>query len=110
MAYWCLRPVKRRLFARLYVLSGRELHCVEGAPTYDEASERGYVGVEVGQFYFSFDDCWLNVDDPDIARLQTAGGKLRVWYIPAGLRSWTNPHTGKIVRYDGILVRAEWRP
>ena len=110
MAYWCLRAVKQRLFARLYVLSGKPLRSVEGAPIFDAASESGYVGIEIGEFYFSLEDCCLNVNERDLDKLRAAGGTLRIWYIPAGLRVWHNPTTGKTVRHGGLLTRAEWRP
>ena len=110
MAYWCLRWFRRHLFARLYMLSNKPLHCVEGTPILDPSSESGLSGIEIGEFYFSFEDCWLSVDIGNLEELYAAGGTLRIWYIPAGMRTWLNPNTGKTVRYDCILVRAEWKP
>ena len=110
MAYWCFRDVGRRILARRYVMSGKPLRFVEGPPTFEEGSESGFIGLEIGEFYFGLDDCSLSAGDDELAKLRTAGGTLRVWYVPTGLRTWNNPATGKIVRYGGILVRAEWRP
>jgi hypothetical protein len=110
MAHRSLSRVRSRLFARLYVRSGRPLHVVEGEPAFDEGSERGFIGLEIGNFYFSFDDCWLNLGFDELNKIRTSGGaKWRVWYIPTGLCTWKNPATGKTVRHGGIFVRAEAR-
>lgn len=101
--------LKRRLAARWHVLTGRPLAAVEGGAILDPSSESGYVGLEIREFYFNFEDCWLNVEDEDLAELEQARGAMRIWYIP-GTREWTNPATGKLVKYDSLLVRAEWRP
>ena len=101
---------KRRLSSRLHVLSGRPLASVEGKATLDPSSESGYIGIEIGEFYFNFDDCWLNVDHDDLGKLERAGGWMRIWYIPTATQAWNNPNTGKLMKYDSMLVRAEWRP
>jgi hypothetical protein len=101
---------KRRLASRLYVMSGRPLSCVEGKPVFEPDSESGYLGIEIGAFYFNFEDCWLDVEDEDLDKLRRAGGAMRIWYIPTRMREWIDPATGKLVKYNGILVRAEWRP
>jgi hypothetical protein len=105
-----LYVVKRRLFDRLYLLAGRPLASVEGKPNFEPDSESGYTGVEVGELYFKFDDCWLVLEVADIEELDRASGSMRIWYIPAGMRSWTNSRTGKLIKYNCTLVRAEWRP
>lgn len=102
--------VKRRLLDRWYVLSGRPLASIEGAPTFDTGSEISYYGVEVGEFYFNLHDCCLDIDDKDMGKLESARGEMRIWYIPTAMREWTNPRTGELVKYDCTLVRAEWRP
>lgn len=102
--------VKRRLSARLHVMAGRPLASVEGQPTFDPSSESGYNGVEIGEFYFDWTDCWLGLKDGDLEELERAGGLMRVWYIPREMRTWTSSRTGKAVNYNCILVRAEWRP
>lgn len=98
----------RRMYCRWYVFSGRPLASVEGRPRFDPSSESGYIGLEIGDFYFKFDDCWLDADDETLAKLD-GGGVLRAWYVPTRTRTWTNPTTGKLVNYDCTLVRAEWR-
>ena len=100
---------KRRLSARLYILAGRPLASVEGKPTFDPDSESGYNGIEVGEFYFDLNtDFWLD-RDVDLGKLDEAGGEMRIWHIPTGLRNYKNPRTGKTVKHNCILVRAEWR-
>jgi len=102
--------VKRRLLARLYVMAGRPLASVEGKPIFDPSSESGYIGIEIREFYFDWTDCTLNVKDGDLEKLERAGGVMRIWYLPREMRSWVNPRTGRLVKYNCILVRAEWRP
>lgn len=102
--------VKRRFSARLYVLAGRPLALVEGPPTFDPSSESGYNGIEIGEFYFDWTDCMLDVKDGDLEKLERADGLMRIWYIPREMRAWNNPRTGKLVKYNCILVWAEWRP
>lgn len=99
---------QRRLYSRWYVLSGRPLASLEGRPRFDPSSESGYIGLEIGDFYFKFDDCWLDADDETLAKLD-GRGVLRAWYVTTGTRTWTNPTTGKQVNYDCTLVRGEWR-
>lgn len=101
---------KRRLSSRLYVLAGRPLASVEGKPTFEPDSECGFNGIEIREFYFDFEDCQLNIDYKDLEKLQRAGGVMRAWYIPSGMREWNNPNTGKTVKYNCLLVYAEWRP
>src|SRR4030095_10963924 len=104
-----LYVVKRRLLDRLYLHAGRPLGLIEGKPIFEPDSESGYSGIEVGEFYFGFDDCWLDVDDEDLEKLERAGGAMRIWFIPTGMRCWNLPRTGKLVKYNCTLVRAEWR-
>jgi hypothetical protein len=99
----------RRMYCRLYVLTGRPLASVEGRPRFDPSSESGYIGLEIGDFYFKFDDCWLDADDEALAKLDRPDGTLRVWYVPTRPRTWTKPATGKPVNHDSTLVRADWR-
>ena len=101
---------KRRLAARLYVLAGRPLASVEGHPTFEPSSESGYNGIEIGEFYFDFEDCLLDVKGGDLEEWERAGGVMRMWYIPREMRSGKNPRTGRLVKYNCIPVRAEWRP
>lgn len=101
---------KRRLAARLYVMAGRPLASVEGKPIFDPSSESGYNGIEIGEFYFDWTDCYLSMKDGCLEDLEQAGGRMRIWYIPTEMRSWNNPRTDKMVKYNCILVRAEWRP
>lgn len=102
--------VKRRLASRFYVMAGRPLAVIEGRATFDPSSESGYNGIEVGEFYFDLDtDCWL-IKEEELETLERAGGVMRIWYIPKDVRSWINPKTGRLVKYNVLLVRAEWRP
>ena len=101
---------KRRLSARLYILSGRPLASVEGKQTFDPDSECGYNGIEVGEYYFDLNtDFWLD-RDIDLGKLDNASGEMCIWYIPTGLRDYKNSRTGKVVKHNCVLVRAEWRP
>jgi hypothetical protein len=116
LAFWAylgphnLIRFKRRLSARLYVMAGRPLASVEGEPTLDSGSEIT-MGVEVGEFYFSFEDCWLKfVDGGDLDKLDRAGGAMRIWYIPTDVRTYKSARTGEVVKDTCILVWAEWRP
>jgi hypothetical protein len=103
-----LHVVKQRLLDRLYLCAGQPLASVEGKPIFEPDSESGYNGIEGGEFYFAFDNCWLDVDSKELEKLARADGSMRIWYIPTGIRSW-NPRTGKTVQYNCTLVRAEWR-
>ena len=101
---------KRRLSIRLHVLAGRPLASVEGKPSFDPDTESGYSGIQIGEFYFDFNDCSLDIEDGDLSAIERAGGTMRIWYVPTGMRTLTQPSTGKDVKYDCVLVRAETRP
>jgi hypothetical protein len=104
-----LNVVRLRLVDRLYLLSGGRLESVEGRAIFEPDSESGYNGIEIGELYFGFDHCWLDVRVEDLEKLDRAGGTMRIWYIHTRLRSWIQPSTGKTIKYNCTLVRAEWR-
>ena len=88
-----LGHVKRRLFSRLYVLSGRPLASVVGPPYIYGMDSDDSLGLEVGRRDFDLEnDCRLT--KVDLGKLERAGGEMRVWYVPS----------------TGVLVHAEWRP
>lgn len=102
--------VKRRISDRLYLSAGRPVASIEGTPSFEPDSECGYTGIQVEELYFKFDDCWLNVNYPDFEKLERAGGAMRIWFIPTEMRSWHQPRTGKLIKYNCTLVSADWRP
>lgn len=103
---------KRRLGAWRYVTSGKPLAAVEGPPIFNEGSELPYLGIQLGKFYFDLTtDCRLSAADlRQLTAVYRAGGVMRIWYLPMGVRVWKNPATGEETMQGALPIRGEWHP